>query len=494
MPASARGALWHNAAAVPAKNLNSFEAVELAALRQDLEPDTRGFEAGQQGMPPVDAVRDPHERPITDVLEQRIRASGATLAEWQNEARRNLAETSEGDPSGDMHAAIRSAEGQFESVVKTRRPELDDKRLETEKRRTDFAKFRKDHDLTRREPHYPDKSKSWLMVGVLMSLFVVESGANSAFLAKGNELGLIGGWVVSLGISALNILSSFLIFGPASRYLGHVSRWRRFIAGAGMAIYVGFAFMLNLGVAHYREVSGDLIGEAGVAVVQRMQDSPFGLNDAESWLLFGLGFLFSIIAFLEGRAFDDVYPEYGRRDRTTRRARLEYLNELESVNGELDEIREGSLDAVKRIAHRARQQPEERRRIADDWRRQITEFEQHAAHLQQVGEALIDEYRAANRTARPDGVVPVAHRTPWRLPIPATDRSELIGPDGDRSSEERLRQIDEEYRSATDRICARCETVKDSLTPATPSAPTDTGARPTALPMNPDQDTRSVAT
>ena len=478
---------------MPAKSLNSFDAVELTALRQDLEPDTKGYEAGQQGMPPLDAVRDPHERPISDAIERRIRDAAHHLAEWQNEARRDFAGTGGGDPSGDLHSASKSAEGQFETVVKTRRPELDHRRLETDKRRAYFAKFREDHDLARREPHYPDTGKTWLMVGVLMFLFLVESVANSAFLAQGNELGVVGAYIVAGGISALNILSAFLIFGRASRYLGHVSRWRRVLAGVGMAIYGGFAFVLNLGVAHYREVSANLIGEAGLAVVQRMQEAAFGLEDAESWLLFALGFLFSIIAFLEGRAFDDVYPEYGRRHRTMLRAREEYLDELESIHGEMDEIRESSLDAVKRIAHHARQQPEARRRISGDWRRRITEFDEHAAHLQQVGEALIDEYREANRIARPDRVVPAAHRTPWRLPIPTIDRSELTGPDGDPSSEEKLRQIDEPYRLATDLICERCKTAKDSLTPGAPSAPT-AGVRPTVVAMSPGRDTRTAAT
>ena len=477
-----------------AKSLKSSEAVELGALRQDLEPDTKGYEAGQQGMPPLDAERDPHERPISAVIEQRIQAVAASLAEWQDEARRDFAGTGAGDPSGDLHAASRSAEGKFESVVKTRRLELEHKRLEHEKRRADFAKFREDHDLARREPHYPHTGKTWLMVGILLFLFLVESVANSAFLAKGNELGVLGAYIVAGGISALNILSAFLIFGRASRYLGHVTQWRRVLAGVGMGIYVGFAFVLNLGVAHYREVSADLISEAGVAVVQRMQEAAFGLQDAESWLLFGLGFLFSIIAFLEGRAFDDVYPEYGRRHRTMLTAREEHRDELESIHGELDRIREGSLDAVKRIAHDARQQPEARRQITGDWRRWIKEFDEHAARLQQVGEALIDEYREANRIARPDGIVPAAHRTPWRLPIPTIDRSELSGPDGDPFERGETAQIDEQYHTATDLICERCKTAKDSLTPATPSAPVGAGVRPTVVSMNPGRDTRSAAT
>lgn len=479
---------------MPAKSLNSSEVVDLAALRQDLEPDTKGYEAGQQGMPPLDAGSDPHERPISEVIERMIQAVAASLAELQDEARRDFAGTVGGDPSGDLHAASRSAEGKFESVVKTRRLELEHRRLEHEKRRADFAKFREDHDLARREPHYPHTSKKWLMGGILLFLFLVESVANSAFLAKGNELGVLGAYIVAGGISALNILSAFLIFGPASRYLGHVSQWRRVLAGAGMVIYLGFVFVLNLGVAHYREVSADLISEAGIAVVQRMQETALGLQDAESWLLFGLGFLFSIIAFLEGRTFDDVYPEYGRRHRTMLNAREEHRDELESIHGELDEIREASLDAVKRIAHNARQQPAARRQINGDWRRWIEEFDEHAGRLQLVGEALINEYREANRIARPDGIVPAAHRTPWRLPIPTIDRGKLTSPDGDPSSEERLSQIDHQYHTATDLICKRCKTAKDSLTPATPSVSIDAGVRPTVVSINPGRDTRSAAT
>ena len=475
--------MCHNAPFVPTIQPSVLDTVDLAKLREELNPDTLGFESGQQGLPPRDAVRDPHERRIAEQLERRVRAAYDSLVDLQNEARRHLVETRTGDV-GDTHATVRGAEGQFQSILEAGRLELDDKRLETEKRRTDFAKFRKLHGLTGREPHYPDGGRRGLMVGILMLLFVVESLANSAFLAKGNELGLVGAYAVAFGISALNLLSSFLIFGPSSRYLVHVRHWLRWFAGLGMLSYACMAFILNLGVAHYREVSGDLIGNAGVAVVRRMQESPFGLQDAESWLLFGLGVLFSAIAFFEGRTLDDVYPGYGRRDRSMRKARASYIEALDSVRAELDEVRESSLEAVKRIARNARKQPAESRQIAEDWRRRIAEFDRHAAHLQEVGETLIDEYREANRTARPDGVVPMAHRTPWRLTVPEIDRSELFTPDGDHSITELLQQIDREYRSATDRIQELFKSAGDSLTRATPPLQTDPNARTTTPPLS----------
>ena len=473
----------YNAPFVPTNQLKVFDPIDLAQLREELDPDTLGFESGQQGLPPLDAARDPHERRITEKLEQRLRAACDALADLRNEARRHIAETRSGE-TGDTHATVRDAEGRFQSVAGTGRLDLDDKRLETEKRRTDFAKFRKIHGLTGREPHYPDTGRRWLMVGILMLLFVVESLANSAFLAKGNELGLVGAYIVAFGISALNLLSSFLIFGPISRYLAHVQYWLRWFAGFLMAVYACIAFTLNLGVAHYREVSGGLIGNAGVAVVRRMQESPFGLQDAESWLLFGLGVLFSVIAFFEGRTFDDIYPGFGSRDRSMRKARGQYVEALNSVKRDLDEICEASLETVRRIARDARKQPEELRQIADGSRRRIAEFDRYAADLQKVGETLIDEYREANRTARPDGVVPAAHQIQWCLRIPEIDRSELVVPDGDHSIAERIRVIDQEYRSATDRIHELHKSAVDSLTRANPYLQADSDARTENPPTN----------
>lgn len=334
-----------------------FKVVGLANLRERLDPDTLGYDASQKGSPPSDAGHDPNERQIVEVIEDCIRDARASLMDQRKEAEQHLAETRAGAPTGDVHAAVKDAESRFNQVAQTTRPELEDLRLETEKRRTELSKFRREHGLTNREPDYPDSGRRWLMVGILMVLFFLESFANAAFLAKSNELGLVGAYVVAFGISLLNIGSSFLIFGPVSRYLSHISVWQRVLAGICMVIYAGLAFALNLGVAHYREVSGDLIGDAGVAVVRRVLESPLGLQDAESWLLLGIGLLFSLVAFIEGRTFDDTYPGYGRRDRSVRAAFENHLATMDSVSQELDEIRERALDNVKRIAHDARRQP-----------------------------------------------------------------------------------------------------------------------------------------
>lgn len=417
------------------------------------------------------------------MLEDRLRVANREHGEASKEH----------DPVGDLNAIMQSAESKLEMVAVSRRQHIDDHRQEAERRQTDLDRFRREHDLNRREPHYPDRSKRILMFGILAILFVVESGANSAFLAEGHELGLIGAWVVAFGISAVNIGTAFGFFGPTSRYLGHVDRWRRRLAWFGMVLYIFLAFGVNLGVAHYREVSGNLMGEAGFEVVSRMAENPFALRDAESWLLFLLGVLFSGIAFYEGRTFDEVYPGYGRRDRSMREARAEYLRVLDDAREELEEIREDALEQIRRIVHKARHQPQERRRIAAACRSWIGEFDQYAAHLQQVGATLIDEYRQANFLARQDNIVPAAHRVPWSMKIPRIERVVPGDTENPTPDEHRLKEIESEYRSATDRIGERCRAMKASLTPTASSLQAEASARPQVVTVNSGREARSAA-
>ncbi len=438
-------------------------------------------------MPRQSAPRDPNERPITDLIKHLLQDSISNFADHRIEEQRNINRINNEDSIAEIHTELKRAEGRFDGVIKTRKTMVNDKKNESVKRLRDFTKFKKDNTITR-EPHYPNKGNKWLMFGFLIFVFVIESGANSAFLAKGNELGLMGGWILAFGISLLNICLPFLFFGPLSRYLGHVNLWYRCLANFAMFFYVSFATLFNLGVAHYREASDDLIGETGAKVVERMQDGVFGLNDAESWLLFGLGLMFSLIALLEGRWWDDVYPGYGALDRIMRKTRDEYLTELQDVHDELDEIRDSSLDKVERFAKAGRSQPERLRIRVNSWRHKCTEFDAHVAQLQQAGQTLIDQYREANLEARPDGTVPAAHRTPWLLEIPEFDRSDLIGLSDNGLSEERLLRIEEERRSVTDRICECCRGAMDSLC-ATPDSRTNL----TVLPMISGGDTELVA-
>lgn len=438
-----------------------FEPPRLADIRGRIKPTNLGHEAGEGGMPPLEAKDDPHERPIVEEVQRLLTEARSVFDGQLDEARKHLAGI-DSDPVGDVNAAVKEAESRINHVAEIDRPDLQHKRMEAEKRRTDLAQFRTDNKLDR-SPHYPEAGWKVFWYGLEAFLFVSESFANSVFLAVGSVGGILGAYTIAFAISLANLVPPFFGFGPYSRNLSHVRRGRRVGAGVVTAFYVVLAVILNLGVAHYREVSGDLdsIGDAGVEVVRRMTEAPLRLQDAESWLLFVIGIILSVVAFYGGWKLDDAYPGYGKLDRIMRKAREGYLLARNDVADELAEIREETLDKVRRIAADTRKQPQERRRIASNCRRLCDAFERHVDEVQEIGSTLINEYREANRRARPDGGVPLAHHSPWRLKVvERTDRSVLH--DFDAPPRDQVK-IEQTYRTATDRIHAHYETVRTNL-------------------------------
>lgn len=433
--------------------------IDVAGLRDELDPVHLGHDAGQRGLPTPESSHDPHEHPIVEKIERLMRDERSSLEDQLEQADKHLKKLHGPEWRGDMNTAQQNAFTRLDDVGQIRSQDIHHRRVEADKRLEDLRKFRQDNRL-HREPNYPDANWRIFSWGVVAILFLVESIANSVFLAKGNELGLVGAYGVAFGISLTNLLPPFFAFGPLSRNFVHTNFQRRLLAWISTSAYAAIAFTLNLGVAHYREVSGRLMGDAGVEVVRRMTQNPLGLQDAESWLLLVLGLIFSLIAFFDGYKLDDAYPGYGKLDRLRAKARDAHRDELDEVSGALEEIRDEALEAVKRTADKAREQPRERQRIAANQRRLIEEFRRYVDDLERAGAELIAEYREANRSARPDGRTPEAHRKPWSL-----ERPEMSDPPDDVAplSEKQLQQIEDDYQQATDRIHGHYKTARSRI-------------------------------
>lgn len=428
-----------------------FDPPDLETLRSETTPEELGFDAGERGVPAPYAPDDPQETRICQpiiALGQRARSRLQHYLEELEDRRGKLGGTS---PSQDLNRALKDAEVEFRQIAQTRAPSLRDARLQAERRKRELLDFKSANRL-RRAAEYPDSGKKVLFGGIVAALFFIESFANTSFLAVGNELGLVGAYTVAFVISLLNLAPAFFWFGPLSRGFSHVDGGQRLRAGIATAFYLFLAFVLNLGVAHYREVSGDLVGNAGAAVVERLRDAPFSLQDAESWLLFGMGFLFSVAAFFDGRKFDDAYPGYGEVDRRHAKAVSTYDEQVEEVTDELNEVRQRALDGFKRLVHDAKRQPLEERSLVHQRRTAERNYAAYLDQLDGMAAALVAEYRKANLQARTDGETPTAHRAPPRSPL--TDlRAAVGGPDDEAAAESDFAgRLEEEYGRATDRV------------------------------------------
>ena len=446
--------------AEPGSSSVLFDPVDPSRVARDLDPRRRGRDAGERGRPRLDAASDPNEREITGWFDQRIREAAALYAKRREHALEGFHETEVigGFSPADLRETQSRAEQRFNDLRQTRRSVLHAARIEKDKRLDDLADF-KERNRLRREPSYPRQWTRHLMTASVFALGLGETVLNSNFLAEGSETGLLGGFTIAVGVSVINLLPAFFLFGPHSRNLKHVRLGKQASAWVAVAVYAGLLLVLNLGVAHFRELSASLASDIGLRVVERLRDNPFGLSDAESWLLFGLGVFFSVVAFVEGRHHDDAYPDYGKRHREMVDAREKYEDEVEEISAELEEVRTKALDDIKRIVHDRKRSPAERSRIRKRLEDLVAAYDRHAVQIDEVGQNVVHEYRAANQEARSDGGVPRSHETPWRLPVPEVDRSLPDAP----AAVPGLDSMDQAYEEAMGRINDRYEEVRVQL-------------------------------
>ena len=234
----------------------------------------------------------------------------------------------------------------------------------------------------------------------------------------------------------------------------------------------------NVGVAHYREVSGALVAEGGAAVIERIQVAPIGFQEFQSWVLLVLGLILSLLAFLDGFKLDDAYPQYGAHDRKLREVQHSYIAERGRIYDDLEDQLEEAVEDLKQAKQELGRWRREHLSILESRKRLFEAFDTQLDQLERVGNTLIGAYREANRVARPKGKVPKRFGESWHLDKPDIDRdppetamdAERFG-DLVNRAEERLEagvnSLHHEFRDAMEKF-ARLDHLVDS--PAPPEA------------------------
>jgi len=246
---------------------------------------------------------------------------------------------------------------------------------------------------------------SWpSIIGFALLMIVLESIGNAYLFAQKNMLGLLGGVIVAFLVSLANVALSFLL-GRGSRYAhcrGFRNTLKKLFGLSLWPLWLAFAFIYNLFVAHFRDAveRGGEWRQAGVEAVETMMSAPLFLESFESYLLLLLGMLISIVTFLKGYHSSDPYPHYSAVNQGVIDAREEYIEYLS--------------DSIDKLAERRDEAVETLRMANDEVHRHINDsvdalFGQKALHsnltpfLEQCDIAvnyLLAVYRDANKAAR----------------------------------------------------------------------------------------------
>ena len=123
-------------------------------------------------------------------------------------------------------------------------------------------------------------------------MIVLETYFNGTYLAKGSTQGLIGGIFEAASFAILNIGFSIILTLYLIKQVVRNGLVWKLIGIVGILAWLGVVLVINLGLAHYREVAATFAEGAGADILVRIVENPFGLIELESWMLFAIGVLF----------------------------------------------------------------------------------------------------------------------------------------------------------------------------------------------------------
>lgn len=182
------------------------------------------------------------------------------------------------------------------------------------------------------EPHKPNKA---LFVGLAIVLIALESFANSRLFAEADDFGLVGGALLAVIVSCVNVVPMLIagIFATKSR--GDIDVplwvWRAICAGALI-----WAVVINIGIVAIRNQK---IAEAG------------GLADpSQSGLLFIIGIVIAGIAFYDGWKLPDLYAKVRECQERIEREKKHYSGYiLDPIEQEINKLQSAKADLAGEV-------------------------------------------------------------------------------------------------------------------------------------------------
>jgi hypothetical protein len=381
-------------------SIEVFPDLDVNRVAADLQLERFGKERGGRGEPLTSsATLDEVEARIVERVEQeKKRAHGILEDELQTYADRLSALDFEGRFSA-IEQAAQACVGTFKAEVAKGRDDLHGARRDLKDLEEERNTFKADNGL-RRSARVQEGAIYFVKISIIFTLLVVETLANSVFLAKGNEQGLVGGFVEALSFSAINIGSAIVLAVFGARNLNHRNYFRKLFGLLSIPIYAGIALALNLALAHYRDITATFIDGGAQLVLEKLSNDPLGLGDIRSAILLFLGVLFSLIAFIDALFLFDPYPGYGHLEQRLRKARADYSRKKEYAIDTLIDVRDSYDDALKEIYSDLADRRAEHDSILAARARLVHLFDQHQNHLERTGGVLLTTYREANVSAR----------------------------------------------------------------------------------------------
>jgi hypothetical protein len=411
-----------------------FLDLNVNRVADNLNLAVNGGERGAENRPSADAETfDDIEHQVVEFVETHKQDAHSIYLEHLHTYDERLTALNFEERFAIIQQAAPESVGEFRAEAALGRDELFSLRrrlYDSEQERDDF---RRRHKLAR-PARLSSQGKTLLKVGILAVLFVIEVIINGNFLAKSNPQGLLGGAVQAVSFAALNIIASFLCGLVPIRLVNRRNFFLKLIGLLSAIAYLAFAIGLNLTLAHLREIPPAVNGDVGQEVMIQLLKTPLVLNDILSWVFFGIGFIFSLVAMTDGLLFTDPYFGYASLEQRCNEARAQYTEGKAELIERLREIRDAASEAMNGAARDLSVRRGEFDSIIQARGRLAQRFAEHQNHIERSCRALLAIYREANRKARTTPA-PAYFARPYSM-----DRIVYVGTDRDETARDQLRQ------------------------------------------------------
>ncbi len=377
--------------------------LEYKELADRLKPVQLGKSRGEKNLPLKDSsITDDVELKIQNTFQEMIDKTAqdvnTTLISY-NERLHNIDITRYMDEIKD---AARSTVSDFRASMTNGLNELKNGRESVKEKYSDLGYFKEEHNI-RRSAHYPTTAGLWAKITLLVILFLVESVGNAAFLSVGNMGGLVGAYAEAIFISVLNVGTALLVGRFVTPYLYHKSMLLTLIASLVLIITLLASGVLNLAVAHYRELSGaGFFGESGFLAIERLIEIPFDLQSIQSWILFVVGWLFWVVAVIDMHTMDDNYPGYGRVSKSVRDARDDYADLKAIIIDDITDLRKDGEEDIKELRYQLSELYSQTSSIQALKRSLLKDYEIFSDQSTRFFAQIIESYRNTNLSHRED--------------------------------------------------------------------------------------------
>jgi hypothetical protein len=283
--------------------------------------------------------------------------------------------------------------------------------------------FQQKHGLHYRTAAYPESQ--FYHFAIVAALAFVEWVSLSTFYAEGSDFGLLGGVLIAMALSLVNI-SLAILSGNLLRYVNHQSPRRRRLALTAVAFLYACFLLVTLAAAHYRVATNDIAQsqpqpsvsghsanltpprvptdfdqwKAARFAWQRFERNPLGFEDVFSWILVVLAVIFGIFASYKGYRVDDPYPGYGELDRELKARRAIYEASKAEYCRVVDQVFDRTLQEQTHLLSEVKSNIEYYQQLVsmtDDQRRT---FVHDAAEIQDACNVVLKRYRQTNLRVR----------------------------------------------------------------------------------------------